>query len=152
MLQSSLLQAPMSEREKVMTSSQLAISITDQVQAGELSKKEPGFFQSPYLQLVIFLFLADWGDRCQISAVVLTTTYNVYGVAVGGALVIFSFIISIGNGSLCLLSRNFWRLRCRQTKRKGHNLHRWWTISCLCHWIVLYASWSRGNQHGITLK
>ena len=47
------------------------------------------FCTNPYLHLVVLLFLADWGDRCQISAIVLTATHNVWGVAVGGALVLF---------------------------------------------------------------
>lgn len=45
------------------------------------------FCTNPYLHLVVLLFLADWGDRCQISAIVLTATHNAFGVAVGGALV-----------------------------------------------------------------
>eukprot|EP00826_Nyctotherus_ovalis_P065086 TRINITY_DN9559_c0_g1_i7.p1 TRINITY_DN9559_c0_g1~~TRINITY_DN9559_c0_g1_i7.p1 ORF type:complete len:301 (+),score=73.38 TRINITY_DN9559_c0_g1_i7:220-1122(+) len=58
---------------------------------GELpmEKKEESkyFCTNPYLHLVVLLFLADWGDRCQIAAIVLTATHNAWGVAVGGALV-----------------------------------------------------------------
>jgi len=55
----------------------------------EQKKTESKFFcANPYLQLVMLLFLADWGDRCQISAVTLTTMYNVWGVALGGSIVI----------------------------------------------------------------
>ena len=55
-------------------------------------KKEAGtgsqlYCTNPYLHLVVLLFLADWGDRCQISAIVLTATHNVWGVAAGGAIV-----------------------------------------------------------------
>eukprot|EP00826_Nyctotherus_ovalis_P065083 TRINITY_DN9559_c0_g1_i11.p2 TRINITY_DN9559_c0_g1~~TRINITY_DN9559_c0_g1_i11.p2 ORF type:complete len:204 (+),score=49.45 TRINITY_DN9559_c0_g1_i11:679-1290(+) len=57
---------------------------------GELpmEKKEESkyFCTNPYLHLVVLLFLADWGDRCQIAAIVLTATHNAWGVAVGGAL------------------------------------------------------------------
>ena len=53
----------------------------------EKEEKEKQFCENPYLHLVVLLFLADWGDRCQISAIVLTATYNVWGVAAGGALV-----------------------------------------------------------------
>eukprot|EP00826_Nyctotherus_ovalis_P002536 TRINITY_DN10508_c0_g5_i2.p1 TRINITY_DN10508_c0_g5~~TRINITY_DN10508_c0_g5_i2.p1 ORF type:complete len:175 (-),score=47.98 TRINITY_DN10508_c0_g5_i2:329-853(-) len=48
--------------------------------------------KSPYLHLVGLLFVADWGDRCQISAIVLTATYNPWGVAAGGALVAFVIV------------------------------------------------------------
>jgi putative Ca2+/H+ antiporter (TMEM165/GDT1 family) len=51
------------------------------------SEEKKMFCSNPYLQLVLLLFLGDWGDRCQISAIVLTATYNVWGVAAGGALV-----------------------------------------------------------------
>ena len=50
-------------------------------------EKSKYFCSNPYLQLVVLLFLADWGDRCQISAIVLTATHNVWGVAAGGAIV-----------------------------------------------------------------
>ena len=47
------------------------------------------------------------GDRCQISAVVLTTTRNIFGVAAGGAIVMNiiirqsnKFILILGNGHL----------------------------------------------------
>jgi len=54
----------------------------------EKTKDKPKYFcTNPYLHLVILLFLADWGDRCQIAAIVLTATHNPWGVAVGGALV-----------------------------------------------------------------
>jgi putative Ca2+/H+ antiporter (TMEM165/GDT1 family) len=53
----------------------------------EKEEKDKQFCENPYLHLVVLLFLADWGDRCQISAIVLTATYNVWGVAAGGALV-----------------------------------------------------------------
>lgn len=49
--------------------------------------KDKYFCTNPYLHLVVLLFLADWGDRCQISAIVLTATHNVWGVAIGGAIV-----------------------------------------------------------------
>jgi len=115
----SFLQEPESDQEKAVSASPLkkAIRAIEPAQKPEPAaqgeiKKEPGFFQSPYLQLVIFLFLADWGDRCQISAVVLTTTYNVYGVALGGAMVTIVINTLIGNGSVCLLSCHVWRFRC----------------------------------------
>jgi putative Ca2+/H+ antiporter (TMEM165/GDT1 family) len=55
----------------------------------EKAKNETKYFcTNPYLHLVVLLFLADWGDRCQIAAIVLTATHNTWGVAVGGALVI----------------------------------------------------------------
>lgn len=62
------------------------------VPEGELSmektEEKPKYFcTNPYLHLVVLLFLADWGDRCQIAAIVLTATHNAWGVAVGGALV-----------------------------------------------------------------
>lgn len=54
----------------------------------EKTKEEGKYFcTNPYLHLVVLLFLADWGDRCQIAAIVLTATHNAWGVAVGGALV-----------------------------------------------------------------
>lgn len=53
------------------------------------------FFKSPYFQLIILLFLSDWGDRCQIGAIVLTATNNIWGVALGGA---------IGMGLCCILA------------------------------------------------
>ena len=45
------------------------------------------------MHLVVLLFLADWGDRCQISAIVLTATHNAWGVAAGGAFVYIVFIL-----------------------------------------------------------
>ena len=61
----------------------------------EAAANPPKYFcASPYLHLVVLLFLADWGDRCQISAIVLTATHNAWGVAAGGALV-FSIIFTI---------------------------------------------------------
>jgi len=47
------------------------------------------------MTLLTLLFIADWGDRCQIAAVVLTATRNIWGVAVGGA---------IGMGLCCALA------------------------------------------------
>lgn len=55
---------------------------------------------NPYLHLVVLLFLADWGDRCQISAIVLTASYNIYGVALGGAMVRVAERSSLGHGHL----------------------------------------------------
>jgi len=53
----------------------------------EKVKEATYYCSNPYLHLVVLLFLADWGDRCQISAIVLTATHNVWGVALGGAIV-----------------------------------------------------------------
>ena len=57
------------------------------IEVDEKEKKNLGFCSSPAMQLVLLLFFADWGDRCQISAIVLTATHNIWGVAAGGALV-----------------------------------------------------------------
>ena len=57
------------------------------IETDDKTKKSANFCSSPYFQIVILLFFADWGDRCQISAIVLTATHNVWGVAVGGAIV-----------------------------------------------------------------
>ncbi len=78
------------------------------------TEPQPKYFcTNPYLHLVVLLFLADWGDRCQISAIVLTATHNAWGVACGGALVLFclrsgNHILNIGNGNLCLLGSTVW--------------------------------------------
>lgn len=53
----------------------------------KVEEKPKYFCANPYLHLVVLLFLADWGDRCQIAAIVLTASHNALGVAVGGALV-----------------------------------------------------------------
>ncbi len=50
------------------------------------ANKAKQFCSNPYLQLVLMLFLADWGDRCQISAITLTASNNIWGVACGGSL------------------------------------------------------------------
>lgn len=64
------------------------VAIPDNQLTIEKGKNEAKqFCTNPYLHLVVLLFLADWGDRCQISAIVLTATYNAWGVAAGGALV-----------------------------------------------------------------
>jgi len=53
---------------------------------GENAKNK--IYNNPYIHLVLLLFLAGWGDRCQISAIELTATRNAWGVAVGGGLVL----------------------------------------------------------------
>ena len=60
----------------------------------KLTKKEDDP-KAIVLQLILGLFIADWGDRCQISAIVLTATRNLWGVAFGGA---------IGMGVCCALA------------------------------------------------
>eukprot|EP00826_Nyctotherus_ovalis_P003603 TRINITY_DN1073_c0_g1_i19.p1 TRINITY_DN1073_c0_g1~~TRINITY_DN1073_c0_g1_i19.p1 ORF type:complete len:332 (+),score=64.90 TRINITY_DN1073_c0_g1_i19:2-997(+) len=66
----------------------------------ESKKGKERICKNPYLHLVVLLFLADWGDRCQISAIVLTATHNAWGVAVGGSLV--TLCVKVGNGSVRL--------------------------------------------------
>ena len=79
------------------------------IEADEKSKKSSGFCASPAMQLVVLLFFADWGDRCQISAIVLTATKNIWGVAAGGALVRWR-LTRVGYGHLCHLGRSCWGL------------------------------------------
>lgn len=72
------------------TQAATALSPTKELAMENTKKEEEKMFcKNPYMHLVVLLFLADWGDRCQISAIVLTATYNVWGVAFGGAIVIF---------------------------------------------------------------
>ena len=83
-LEVTLLNKPESPQDTVATASPTVASDPEHV------KKDAGsqlFCANPYLHLVVILFLADWGDRCQISAIVLTATHNVWGVAAGGAIV-----------------------------------------------------------------
>jgi putative Ca2+/H+ antiporter (TMEM165/GDT1 family) len=83
-LEDTLLNKPESPQDTISTSAAIVASNP------EHQKKDAGtqlFCANPYLHLVVLLFLADWGDRCQISAIVLTATHNVWGVAAGGAIV-----------------------------------------------------------------
>jgi putative Ca2+/H+ antiporter (TMEM165/GDT1 family) len=121
---------PIKARNKAVSSPESAHSghqiNVNQLQCVEETNEEDskGYCKNPYMQLVLLLFLADWGDRCQISAIVLTATYNVWGVAAGGALVTLQiYSLKLGNGYL----RHFGRFRRsligKFTRRKEDNLH-----------------------------
>ena len=40
--------------------------------------------------MFIITFLAEWGDRSQITAIALSASNNIWGVAIGGSLVSYT--------------------------------------------------------------
>lgn len=74
--------------DKIDEESKTLENTNEVVSADETEAKDKYFCTNPYLHLVVLLFFTEWGDRSQISAIVLTATQNIWGVAVGGALVL----------------------------------------------------------------
>jgi putative Ca2+/H+ antiporter (TMEM165/GDT1 family) len=59
----------------------------DQVLPIEEAAEKSYLDQHPSLQLMFLLFVGECGDRTQLAAIALTTTHEVWGVAIGGAIV-----------------------------------------------------------------
>ncbi|XP_071950700.1 putative divalent cation/proton antiporter TMEM165 isoform X2 [Antedon mediterranea] len=73
------------EREK-----QTMSGVTEDPESGIIRVQSPkkllGIFSPIFLQALTLTFLAEWGDRSQITTIILAARENVFGVTIGGIL------------------------------------------------------------------